>query len=252
MNHVIASERIKFKRTFLKPLAYIYPISVILLSFLILAIQKNILSENYDNMWETMVVVTHFLYMFTIPLAITLTVSNLVNLEHQTNSWKLLFSLPINRSNFYFSKLFYILILCSISAIIVFIGLILIGIVLNFDGEIPFLLLLKESFYPYMGAFPIITFQLWLSMKFTNQAYPIAIGVFGAVCMFFLQTNKFTSLIFWAYPAIMTPLKQVIENDSLGQIIPNSNLGLYTLLSLTTGLLFMQIGLIYINKKQVN
>jgi lantibiotic transport system permease protein len=252
MNNVIASEKIKLRRTFLIPISYIYPVIVILMSFLIISIQKENLVTQHDNMWESMVVVTHYLYMFAIPLAITLITSNLINIEHQTNSWKLLFSLPIKRSNYYFSKLMYILFLCIASALIMFIGLIVIGLVLNFELRIPFLLLLKESFYPYIGALPIITFQLWLSMKFINQIYPIAIGVFGSVCIFFLQTNKVTSFIFWAYPAMMTPLKQEIESGSLGQILLNSDVAIYALLSFGFGLVFMLIGLLHCNKQQVD
>lgn len=217
-----------------------------------MGLQRDNLAANHNNMWESMVVVVHYLYMFTIPLAITVVISNLINLEHQTNSWKLLYSLPINKSNYYFIKLFYILFLSSISAIIVFIGLIVIGKILNFDGDIPFLLLLKEAFFPIIGALPIITFQLWLSLKFSNQVFPIGIGVFGAVCVFFLQTNKTTSFIFWAYPAMMSPVKQIIENGSLDQIVVNNDLTLYMLLSFSFTLLFMLIGLVHCTKKQVN
>ncbi|MFY0804746.1 ABC transporter permease [Peribacillus frigoritolerans] len=249
---MLASEKLKLKRTLLIPISYIYPVAVILLSLLIVGLQKDNLAANHNNMWESMVVVVHYLYMFTIPLAITVVTSNLINLEHQTNSWKLLYSLPVNRSSYYFSKLFYILFLCSTSAVIVFIGLIVIGKVLNFGGGIPFLLLLKESFFPLIGALPIITFQLWLSLKFSNQVFPIGIGVFSAVCVFFLQINKTTSLIFWAYPAMMSPVKQIIENGSLTQIVVNNDLSLYMLLSFSFGLVFMLIGLVHCTKKQVN
>ncbi|WP_185819495.1 ABC transporter permease [Salibacterium salarium] len=251
MNSVIAFEKKKLKRTFIVPLTLLYPFLVIFMVALIIAVQKDNLANQNNDMWEIMIVITHYVYMFAIALAITFITSNIVNIEHQTNSWKLLFSLPINRSSFYFSKLFSIFILCASSAFIVFVGLNLIGIVFSFGNFPPYLLLLKESFYPYIGALPIITLQLWLSLRFQNQTLPMAIGIFGAVCIFLLQTNKVSSFIFWAYPAMMTPLIQVVENDSLGKIVVNSDLYLYTTLSLVFAFIFMFIGLNYCSKHQV-
>lgn len=250
MNNVIVSDKLKLKRTFITPLSYLYPFLILAITFLVLAIQKNNLAVQHNNMWELMVVITHFILIFVVPMAITILTSNLMNIEHQNNSWKLLFSLPISKSNFYFSKLFYIIKLCFISGMILFVGLIVIGKTLSFTGEIPFTLLLKEALYPYVGALPIITFQLWLSIRFKNQAFPISIGVFGAVCTFFLQMNKSTSLLFWAYPAMMTPIKQEIENNSLAGIVPNNDLGFFMLLSIVFGLIFMIIGVMSIHKQQ--
>ncbi|MDP1421874.1 ABC transporter permease [Peribacillus simplex] len=250
MNNVIASDKIKLKRTFIKPLSYLYPALILVIAFLVLSIQKDNLAVQYNNMWESMVVITHFIIIFMVPMAITILTSNLSNIEHQNNSWKLLFSLPIAKSTFYFSKVFNIIRLCLISGMILFVGFIVIGKTLSFTGEIPYMLLLKEALYPYLGALPIITFQLWLSIRFKNQAFPIAIGIFGAVCMFFLQMNKSTTLLFWAYPAMMTPIKQEIENNSLAEIVPNDDLGFFMLLSIVFGLIFMIIGVMSIHKQQ--
>ncbi|MCU0097558.1 ABC transporter permease [Bacillus sp. OR9] len=252
MNNVIDSDKIKLKRTFITPVTLIYPLGIVMLSFLIILMQKNNFMEKDYNMWDLMVVTTHFIIMFLIPLAITIISSNIINVEHQTNSWKFLFTLPVEKSQFYFSKLFYLLKLCFVSALIIFIGSILIGRTLGFSGEVPYLLLLKASFLPYLGSFPIITFQLWMSIQFKNQALPIGIGVLGAICSFFLQMNESTSYLFWAYPAMMTPVKQLIVNNSLEGFVANDGLLIYTTLSIVFSMLFLIIGLIQFNKQQVD
>lgn len=243
MNHVIASDQLKMKRTFIKPISFLFPFLILFLSFLILSMQKESMTSQGNSMWESMVVLTHFIIMFVIPMATTIMVSNLISLEHQNNSWKLLFALPISKFSFYFSKLYVILKLCFLSGIVIFLGFIFIGKILNFKGDIPYALLLGEAFLPFLGVFPIITFQLWLSIRFKNQAFPIAIGVFGTVCMFFLQMHKITSMFFWAYPALMTPVKQLITDGNLAEIVPNGDLAFYTLLSIVFGLIFMVIGM---------
>lgn len=243
MNAAIASDRMKLKRSFINPLSYIYPLFILAGALVIVSAQQKHLMAQGNNMWYTMIAVIHFLIMFVVPIKLTVIVSNLINVEHQTNAWKLLFALPIQRSSLYFSKLFYVLRVCAISAVLLFFGFVLIGKLLGFTENPPYAMLLKEAIYPYIGALPIITFQLWLSMKFKNQAFPITIGIFGAVCMFFLQMNTITSYVFWAYPARMTPLIQVIENNELASIVPNPDIPVYLILSLLFGLLFMKAGL---------
>ncbi|WPP41751.1 ABC transporter permease [Paenibacillus hunanensis] len=243
MNPAIAADRIKLKRSFITPLSYVYPLFIIAAALIIMAAQQQKLMEQGSNMWYTMVAVIHFLIMFVVPIKLTIIVSNLINVEHQTNAWKLLFALPVKRSSLYFSKLFYVLRVCAVSAIFLFIGFIVIGNLLGFAESPPYSVLLKEAVYPYIGALPIITFQLWLSMKFKNQAFAITIGIFGAICMFFLQMNTITSYLFWAYPARMTPLVQVIENNELAGIVPNPDIAIYMVLSIIFGLLFMLLGL---------
>lgn len=251
MNGVIASDAIKLKRTFINPIAYLYPIIVLFGALIIVASQKSNLLEQNNDMWSSMIVIVHFLIMFVVPIKLTIIISNLINVEHQTNAWKMILALPIRKSSFYFSKLFYILKVCMISGLLLFVGFILIGKILGFENSPPYLTLLQEAFYPYLGAFPIITFQLWLSIQFKNQAFPITIGIFGAICMFFLQMNTLTSYIFWAYPALLTPLKQVVENNTLAAIIPNDAVGLYALLSIIFGILFLLIGLYQFSKQEV-
>ncbi|QSX24446.1 ABC transporter permease [Priestia megaterium] len=252
MNNVMYSEKMKLKRTFITPVTLIYPFGIVMLSFLLILMQKNNFMERNYNMWDAMVVMTQFVIMFLIPLAITIISSNLINVEHQTNSWKFLFALPVGKSQFYFSKLLYLLKLCFFSALIIFIGFILIGKTLGFSGGVPYLLLLKAAFLPYLGSFPIITFQLWMSIQFKNQAFPIGIGILGAISTFFLQMNESTSYLFWAYPAMMTPVKLLLVNGSLGDIVTNDGLVLYTTLSFVFSLLFLLIGLIKFNKQQID
>nr|WP_275580421.1 ABC transporter permease [Metabacillus iocasae] len=242
----------KLKRTFITPITFMYPLAIIIIGFLIIMMQRDNFIERNVDMWASMVVIVHFVVMVFIPIAITIISSHVINVEHQTNAWKFLFSLPIPKSQLYMSKLFQVIKLCVYSALVMFGGFIVIGMVLGFSGNVPYLLLLKAAFLPYVGALPIMTFQLWMSMKFKNQAFPIGIGILGAISAFFFQMNESTSYLFWAYPAMMTPVKQLIVDGSLGEIVTSADIGQYTILSVIFGLFFLLLGFIAFNNQQVD
>lgn len=252
MKNILSAESLKYKRTPFYLAALLYPFIIISAVLLVFMISKENIAENYDNLWNALVITTHFVTIFVVPIAIPVLVSTIINIEHESNSWKTLMSLPLSRSSLYWSKLYKILYFSLISSFILFLGLILIGLTFSFNENVPFMLLLKEATYPFIGSFPIITLQLWLSIRVKNQAFPIAIGVLGAIAGFFLQQmGSIGSWIFWSYPSLLTPIKQSITDGKLNGVVPNDGLLMYMFLSVLFGLIFLGIGLITVNRKEI-
>lgn len=252
MKNILSAESLKYKRTPFYLVALLYPFIIIAAVFLVFMVSKGDIAENYDNLWNSLIITSHFVTLFVVPISIPILVSTIINIEHESNSWKMLMSLPLSRSSLYWSKLYKVLYFSLISSFILFLGLILMGLTLSFNENVPFMLLLKEATYPFIGSFPIITFQLWISIRVKNQAFPIAIGVLGAIAGFFLQQmGSIGSWIFWAYPSLLTPIKQSILNGTLNGVVPNEELPMYMFLSVLFGLIFLGIGLVTINRKEI-
>ena len=120
-----------------------------------------------------------------------------------------------------------------------------IGIFLDFNGPIPWDLILKQAFYPYIVSFPLMAFQLWISMVCQNQIIPISLGIIFTLSGFFLQNVKW---LFWVYPIWGTP---ILPSDEFNKVIINTDLSFFFNMSLTVGLLFLIGGMIHFSKREL-
>lgn len=139
-------------------------------------------------------------------------ISAAVYLEHQTNAWKYLYTVPTQRSTIYLTKLVSFLTIIIANILVIFIGLILSGYLLNiFFPEmefsyypVPVLTELKSSFHIFLSALGIIGFHYSLSHMFKGFLIPASIGVVGFILGFILGTlNKSVALLVpYCYPMI--------------------------------------------------
>ncbi|MGC8229991.1 ABC transporter permease [Pseudobacillus badius] len=249
MREVIIADTIKFKRSRLLLIAAMFPLFVFIMNFsdfyFRLDFNKQMAQELHTNDWSVLVISCHWAMFIMVPLSITIFASKIVNIEHEANSWKLLFALPVSKYAIYLSKFIYILILCVFSAILITGSILFIGLFFDLNGPIPWELVLKQAFYPYVVSLPLMAFQLWISMTCQNQMIPISLGIIFTLSGFFLQNIKW---LFWVYPIWGTP---ILPSDKFNKVMTNIDLSLFFRMSLIAGVFFLIIGMIHFSKKEM-
>lgn len=109
--------------------------------------------ELHTSEWTFLVLSSHWAMFLMVPLSIAIFASKIVNIEHEANTWKILFALPISRYSIYLSKFIYLLLLCVFSATFIVGSILFIGLSLDFNGPIPWGLILKQAFTPILYLF---------------------------------------------------------------------------------------------------
>src|SRR5699024_9509893 len=82
-------------------------------------------------MWDPIWIFSFFLILLAVPLEVTLITSIIANIEHQGNSWKSIFSMPVSRFHVYLNKFAWSTGLTIISGFILMIGIIILGMMLG-------------------------------------------------------------------------------------------------------------------------
>ncbi|QDQ00460.1 ABC transporter permease subunit [Lysinibacillus fusiformis] len=249
MREIIMGDRLKFKRSKLLFVATIFPLFVFIMNFSDFYFRsdfnRKMAQELHTSEWTFLVLSSHWAMFLMVPLSIAIFASKIVNIEHEANTWKILFALPISRYSIYLSKFIYLLLLCVFSATFIVGSILFIGLSLDFNGPIPWGLILKQAFYPYIVSFPLMAFQLWISMVCQNQMIPISLGVIFALSGFFLQNIKW---LFWVYPIWGTP---ILTSDKFNEVIINTDLSFFFNMSFIVGIFFLISGMIHFSKKEM-
>lgn len=159
--------------------------------------------------WDVSFMLTAILVL--VPFVI-LIASAIVYPEHDMNTWKYVYTLPLKKYNFYFSKLLVILILIGLTFLVFFTALIIGAYLLNllfpayqFDqyptGIPDFTARLGHAYLSILG---IVAIHYWFSIRWKSFILPIGIGLLGFIIaiflMFFAQRYDLATFIPYAYP----------------------------------------------------
>ena len=69
--------------------------------------------------------------------------------------------------------------------------MVLLGKLVGFEGSVPWGLLFGDSYSMLVTVLPIMAFQIWLSMVFSNQAFSILVGSVSSIMgLFWLLLNQ--------------------------------------------------------------
>lgn len=159
---------------------------------------------------------THFTFL---PLLLVLLIALLLNIEHKSNTWKHIFTLPVSKTKIFLSK--YLLL---ISLIILFYCLLLIflfscGLFLSlWKSEFNFLQYRPSYLYAsihsgiiafviksFISTLAIIAIHFWLSFRVKNLFVTIGIGLAGVVTAVSMYIPHWPSIIYlpYAFPVLM-------------------------------------------------
>ena len=85
---------------------------------------------------------------------------------------------------------------------------------LDLGDQIPYLELLKSSYYPYFAAFPILALQLWIATVSQNQGIPMTTGILGVI--FAYSAYMLPDWMIWKWPSLMNEWDEPLINVMLG------------------------------------
>ncbi|MGJ3194898.1 ABC transporter permease [Peribacillus frigoritolerans] len=251
MKRVLLADRLKLKRTSLPILLLLVPLLVLAYELVNLTyrseyVAKQALLFKADSLWDYLLFDNSILFGLGFPLAITIAASIIANIEHQSNSWKEILSQPVSRSKIYLSKFCWLFLGLTFSVSVFFIGMLLLGKLLGFEGDIPLGLILGDSYSMLITALPIMSIQLWLSITFKNQAFSILIGAISAMMGLFLAAGSTTRWMPLAYPAQSSTIS--LQYEGLGY---NGDLSAYLIINMLVGIVLLLIGLIHFTRRDM-
>lgn len=182
MARIIASELIKIKRKMILFLVFLGPFGVIALEAVNFGVRYDWLTGVYkDDLWKGLIGEVSMLSVPSILIGFTILTSMVANIEHQTNAWKQLLSLPISKTKVYTGKVLLTVILLLVSCSLLMAGTIILGLALKFGTSIPLFYLFKMCFYPFLASLPLLALQIWLAITMKNQAIPLTVGIVGTI-----------------------------------------------------------------------
>ncbi|WP_187695445.1 ABC transporter permease [Oceanobacillus piezotolerans] len=222
MGKVIASEFVKIKRKMIVFLVFLGPFGVVSLELVNFWLRYDWLTNLYkDNLWRGLIGEVMMLSIPSLMLGLTIVTSMIANIEHQTNAWKQVLALPVSKAKIFTGKLLLSGMLLFVSCMLLFGGTIILGILLKFGTDIPFLYVIKMCFFPLFSAMPFVALQIWLSIVCKNQAIPLMVGIVGTAVSMFSIT--FPDWVPWKWPLLINewgnPIYSVIAGLILAMVV---------------------------------
>ncbi|MGN9867127.1 ABC transporter permease [Bacillus swezeyi] len=251
MRQVLRGESLKLRRSSLFIVAILVPLVVLAYELLNLTyrgeyVQKQAEMFKASSMWQYMLFDNSMLFGLGFPLAVTIIASIIANIEHQTNSWKQMLSLPISKVRVYLSKYIWLFNSLLLTTTLFAIGMVVLGKALGFEEPIPWGLVFGDSYVMLLTALPIMSFQLWLSITFKNQAFSILIGTVSSIVGLFLAAGITTRWFPLAYPSQSSTI--ILQYEGLGI---NPDLSAFVVINIFVGLMLLIVGTLHFKKRDV-
>lgn len=211
---LLRADFLKIKRKGLWFLSFLGPFGVIALQMVNYGVRKDYLLNQSDDDWGYFIEYVHSFTPLALVLGIAILTSFMASIENETNAWKQLISLPVSKMSVYLSKFMVLGSLLFVSSLLLGVFSLGYGILLNLGDQIPYLELLKYSFYPYLAALPILALQLWIASVSQNQGIPMTTGVLGVI--FAYSAFILPDWMIWKWPSLMNEWDEPLINVMLG------------------------------------
>ena len=204
------AEILKVKRTFALWLTILGALFVPMIYFLIMLnrpaffipkdpAKENIWVKYYENAWQS----TSF---FLLPFFIILLTTLIVQIEHKSNTWKHLLTLPVPKWVIYINKLLIIVFLVMLCYLLfnifLLIGAFVLGISnprLTFHTQpIPMNFLVNYTIKSFVSTLGLTAIHYWIALRIKNLILPIGIGIVGVIAGLIL-INGWENIIYLPY-----------------------------------------------------
>ncbi|NOY36286.1 MAG: ABC transporter permease subunit [Chlorobi bacterium] len=247
---IFKAELIKTNRTYGFTISVLIPVSISFLQFFVFYIKHEYFANVGMNPWEIMGYnLFNILGIIVMPMYIVL-ISYLINsTEHQSNSWKYLFALPIPKFKIYAVKILITLLWLFVFCVFTNTLFILTGKLLsylrpdigfqdfNINGLI-FLSVLKL----YLTGLGILSIQFFLSIYWKDFIRPVGIGLGLTIAALILSSWDYVYVIPYSHPlSVLMDFKE-LNTDFITRPV---------LFSVFYGLLFFLLGYYMVSKKEI-
>ncbi len=256
----LTADAIKLKRTPILWIALLGGLFVTGLVFLIHYFSVNEILKPDTNPWifYCNFGMTFVSLLLVVPFVVLVS-SSVMFPEHRAESAKYLYSLPLRKSQFYFSKLVMVLGIIALTYLIFFTGHLLSGWLLGFlrpqygfheyapqTGHFA-----KILFHSYLSVLGVAGLHYWLSVRWKNFIIPIGIGLCGYIISVILSmVQRWDMAVYfpYAYPGMVG--NELGMGDSAG-LIPIGWFNNVELFSVGFCVLFAMIGFIEESNRNV-
>ncbi|MFB6466296.1 ABC transporter permease [Cytobacillus sp. Hz8] len=166
--------------------------------------------------------------------------------EHIGGGWKQMLSMPVSRHHIYIVKFGIVIGLLFLTQLLFLVGLLFIGEVRGFSGDIPWKMVLISVMGGWIATMPIAALQMLVSVAWSSFAAPLAINVILTLPnILVVNSAKYGPVYPWAQPFLaMIPHR--------GDAYFALNISVETLFFVILGSLcvFFLSGIIYFQKKE--
>lgn len=207
---LLASDLIKYRRTWVLPLTFLGPFGLVLMGIIYFAMSADWFGKEVAKRGPWLAVMNNMgmLEVAAIALGVALLTSMVFDADHRSSAWKQLFALPVSRSGVYLTKLVVVVGLILVASVFAAAGTA--GIWLWLDlGALPWGKLGLLALLPWVAAFPLIAWQGLLSAHIRNQAVALTAGVAGTVMA--MAGASLPNWLPWAFPSLA--MEWVITGD---------------------------------------
>lgn len=177
-------------------------------SFVFLSKWKHLVPQQGHNPWDDFTEMSWkgmgFIYT---PFFIVLLTCLFFNIEHKSNTWKHIFTLPILKSSIYINKLLTLIIFIAIFYVLyipIWIGCgFAVGLIkpqLQLTTHSPdYVSLFSLCFHSFISSLGILAIHFWLSIRFKNMIIPIGIAVLGCIIWIALYQGRAEQITYFPY-----------------------------------------------------
>lgn len=206
----ISAELYKFRRTFILWFLVLAPAFVPFINLMIFVKKGHELVGPEDNPWERLVQLSiepaNFLFMFFV-MIVALFVSSI---EHNSNTWKLIYTQPISRLVVYLSKVVVFLLMLLFSLLLFSLFSVLVGLLLRvtmpdlgFDQAFGISLFFRLAIKVFLATLGYASLQFWMSQRWKNLLLPLGIGIGGWISFLILvQGWKYAEYHPYGFPML--------------------------------------------------
>ncbi|MFJ8260501.1 ABC transporter permease [Rummeliibacillus sp. NPDC094406] len=234
IRNLIVTDFLKIKRKGFWFLTFLGPFGIVAMQMVNYGVRKDYLLKQSEDDWGYYLDNVSSFTPLAIVLGIAILTSLMASLEDETNAWKQLIALPVTKINVYLSKFTVVISLLFLTSFLLMIFTLGFGVFLDLGELIPYIDVLKYSFYPILAALPVLALQLWIAVVSQNQAIPITTGIIGTILAF--AGSALPDWMIWKWPSLMNEWEKPIINVVLG---------------ISVGIVLYIIGMVDFNRRDV-
>ena len=207
----VDAELLKMKRTLALTLIVVMPLAICLLNLAILLNNNRLSTDETFDVWEFLLRNNvGFWGILMLPLFITLETALVAALDHNAQSWKHVYALPLPRWSVYMAKQLVNLALIAGSMIVVAIVTMLTGVFLQVSGLLPdgrvlpvfpWGALVESLTLLFLASWLMIAIHTWVSLRWHSFTVASTVGIVATVAGFLvLNSDKYSVIYPWSLP----------------------------------------------------
>lgn len=217
----ISAELFKYRRTFVLWLLILAPAFVPIINYIILFKKGDQIIQEGQNAWAVLLGNTiqpgNFLFPFFV-MVIALFVNSI---EHNSNTWKLIYTQPISRLATFLSKMKVFILMVLFSLMLFGFFSLMVGYLLNvtspdlgFDQPFDKSLIFQACLKIFLASLGYASLQFALSQKSKNMMLSLGIGIGGVISIMILM-NGWKYADYHPYGYHMFALREVGEDFNI-------------------------------------